>query len=516
MKSILTTLVLSFAFTAQAALVPERSKMASNLMRKIQFETMMNLNIENVKIPALIFLKEKADLSGADELSTKLEKNQYVYDQLTDVAIASQADLKDYLKKKKISYQAFYIMNVIAVYDASIDQLKTIAGRSDVELVLDNPKIAQRLPGVVSGKQNIPFGADASVDAAAPVGRNIVAIGADKVWTEYKVYGQDIVVAGQDTGVDWTHSALIKKYRGYSKDGTASHDYNWHDAIHKDNQGDTGNSCGIGTKAPCDDGDHGTHTMGTIVGSNEAQIVGVAPAAQWIACRNMDSGAGTPSTYIECFEWLLAPYKYGEDSMTAGKPELSADVINNSWGCPISEGCRGDEIVEALKAMEAAGVMVVVSAGNEGSACGSLETQPGSAVKNTVSVGAYSHANNTMAGFSNRGPSILDGSIGPSVVAPGVNITSTVPGDSFSGFMWSGTSMAGPHVAGVVALMWSANPALKGNVKATKDIIQKTANPLATNENCGGIAGNAIPNNTSGYGMVDAYKAVKAALEYKL
>jgi subtilisin family serine protease len=106
----------------------------------------------------------------------------------------------------------------------------------------------------------------------------------------------------------------------------------------------------------------------------------------------------------------------------------------------------------------------------------------------------------------------VDGSnrLKPNVSAPGVNVRSSVPGGGYE--LKSGTSMAGPHVAGLVALMISANPDLAGQVDTIEQIIEQTAVPKTTEQNCGDIPGTQVPNNTYGYGRVDALAAVEAAL----
>jgi subtilisin family serine protease len=106
----------------------------------------------------------------------------------------------------------------------------------------------------------------------------------------------------------------------------------------------------------------------------------------------------------------------------------------------------------------------------------------------------------------------VDGSnrVKPDILAPGVNIWSALPGKSYGAN--DGTSMAGPHVAGVVALMWSAQPRLIGDIDRTEQILRDTARDY---EGAAGGCGdeNALPNNVAGYGVVDAYAAVEAALE---
>ena len=203
------------------------------------------------------------------------------------------------------------------------------------------------------------------------------------------------------------------------------------------------------SQEPCDDQGHGTHTMGTMIGSEGDNQIGVAPDAQWCACRNMERGYGTPFTYIECFEWFLAPTDLNNENPD---PSKAPHVINNSWGCPPTEGCNPDnfELMNiVVNNLRAAGIVVVVSAGNDGSGCGSVYT-PAAIYEGSFSIGA-TRSNDTIAGFSSRGPVWSDGSnrLKPNVCAPGTNVRSSVPGGGYD--YSSGTSMAGPHVAGLVA-----------------------------------------------------------------
>ncbi len=323
------------------------------------------------------------------------------------------------------------------------------------------------------------------------------------------------MIAGQDTGYEWTHPALQASYRGW--DGsTATHDYNWHDAIHELNpMNDTTvqNPCGLDTVEPCDDHSHGTHTMGTMTGEAPNEQIGVAPQAKWIACRNMERGYGTPSTYIECYEWFLAP-----TGLNGNNPDVSKapDVINNSWGCPEIEGCNPSNFTTmetVVNNLKASGIVVVVSAGNSGNGCGSVST-PSAIFENSFSVGA-SNIIDSLAGFSSRGPVMVDGSMRmkPNVSAPGVSVRSSILNGNYASF--SGTSMAGPHVAGVVALMVSANPSIRGDVEAIETILENTAVPLQEqDDDCGGTLASQVPNNIYGYGRIDALAAVNAATNY--
>jgi serine protease AprX len=466
---------------------------------KIQPFLTEKMSEKMVQIPILVYLKDTADLNS---ISTELpieQKRQAVYDLLRTTAIQSQAAVRSLLDSKGLFYKAFYITNVIAIDSADANLIQELAARSDVRKVSYNPtvKMDDLQPSIAK-----------IIEEITTIESSLVYVGADKVWSQFGIKGKGIVVAGQDTGVQWNHPALINQYRGSQLGVATNHNYNWHDAIHR-NSGN--NSCGANLVVPCDDNEHGTHTIGTIVGDDGANNqIGMAPEAEWIACRNMDAGFGTPATYIECFEFFMAPYPLGGNAMEDGDTSKAPHVINNSWGCPASEGCEGPEFIPVLQALETAGIMVVVSAGNDGSGCRTLGN-PAHVSANVLSVGALNHTSGLIASFSSRGPSRLDGGVGPGVAAPGVNIRSAIPGNQYAQFGWSGTSMAGPHVAGQVALMWSANPKLIGKIQKTKDLIYQTAKAKSAPQSCG-EAVNAVPNNTYGYGIIDTFAAVKAAL----
>lgn len=483
------------ALSASVAHDPAQVKMSPWLWQQLQSKSTA------AHVDALVYMRDEANLAGARDLQTKVEKGRFVHAALVETAQTTQKSLRAWLKEQKISHDPHWVVNLIVVHNASAEQLKEIAVRDDVMRVVGDPAVKQMLPTTLQYSEEKQF----------TVGANLSRIGADKVWKDLGVTGAGIVIAGQDTGVQWDHPALKPHYRGWVN-GQASHDYNWHDSIHKTQGG--ASSCGYNNAIPCDDHDHGTHTVGTVVGDDGAgNQIGVAPGAQWMACRNMDAGIGRPSSYIECFEYFIAPWKFGADNFRDGDPTKAPHVMNNSWGCDKGEGCEGNEFTAVLKALEAAGIFVVVSAGNDGPECSTIKTGPAFNTENVLSVGAMNHATNKIASFSSRGPSTFDNMIGPNVTAPGEGIRSSVRGSKYAGgFKWSGTSMAGPHVVGVVALMWSANPRLAGHIEETRKILMQTAQPTKEpSQTCGGVSGNSIPNNTWGFGTVDAVAAVKAA-----
>jgi subtilisin family serine protease len=452
----------------------------------------------------LVVLQEQADLNVVDGLTAKADKGTAVYDLLTAVAQRTQPAVIAELTEAGVSYQPFWISNMIWVRgDRTLVEL--LAGRSDVVRIHANPWTKlDTLAMPVEARQTAE---DPALDW------NIELVKAPSVWAQ-GVTGTGAIIGGQDTGYDWQHPALMEQYRGW--DGqAASHAYNWHDAIHEDNPNTApGNPCGFDSPQPCDDQGHGTHTMGTMVGEDGPDNrIGMAPGAQWIACRNMEQGWGTPATYAECYEWFVAPYSQGGDPFSEGDPLEAPHVINNSWSCPVREGCTDPDILRnVVDNVRAAGIVTVQSAANNGPGCGSLSV-PAANYEASFSVGA-TDSDDQIAGFSSRGPSLQDDNllIKPDISAPGVSIRSSIPGDSYG--VSSGTSMAGPHVAGLVALLIDTRPDLAGNVDRLEQLIQDTAVPQYSNEGCGNDGPDSVPNNAYGWGRIDACKAAsKAGLE---
>jgi subtilisin family serine protease len=451
----------------------------------------------------LILLEDQADLAPATAVSDRGERLSTVYRALVETAEGSQASIRAELDELGVPYRPYYIINMVRV-DGHRGLMGRFEGRPGVDSVILNPNVRKYPRRIELPYQNADLG-------AVSVQENLAAIRADAAW-EAGVEGAGIVVGGQDTGYDWEHPALKEHYRGWDGEG-AEHTYNWHDAW-----GDT--------RVPFDDGSHGTHTMGIVLGDDGAgNRIGVAPGARWMGCRNMRRGFGNPGSYAECMEFLLAPYPPGGDSFADGDVNLAPDVVNNSWGCPRFEGCFPETLREGIEALRAAGIMMVVSAGNEGPGCGTAATPPAN-YDASFSVGAATDGGQVV-GFSSRGPA--NGLIKPDIMAPGQRVPSSVPGGGYA--YASGTSMAAPHVAGTVALIWSADAILVGDVGGTEALLCRTATPKPVSRSCatvsvpegplaaaqtppacacGGVTG--VPNNVYGCGILDAGTAVASAL----
>lgn len=438
----------------------------------------------------VVIFKQQADLSQADAIDDWQAKGQYVYDALTSTANRSQAALLNAYNRGsltgQVSYlQPYWIVNAVVVQ----------GDRRAAEAMATFPEVGTI---VAEGKPEPPQPIEeAEPDAgAAPeaVAWGVAKIRADLVWSAYGARGQGITAANIDTGVRYSHEALVRQYRGNTTGtpaGPFDHDYDWWDA--RSLASVPGSPSSFPTAV---EGTHGTHVMGTEVGEDAAQInqVGVAPAARWIAaygcCPNDEALLGA-------MQWMLAPTRLdGSDPDPAMRPH----VVQNSWGGP------GGYVYfnPAIGNLRAAGVFNSFSAGNNGSACGTLGS-PGDNL-NAFNVGSTTNAD-AISSFSSRGPNPFTGAVGPEISAPGSSINSSTSTSDTSYGLLSGTSMAGPHNAGAVALLWSLEPDLVGKVAQTEALLRGTAVPLTSGQTCGGVSGAQIPNNTFGWGRLD----VKAA-----
>ena len=375
----------------------------------------------------VINLTQQADVSAAYGMRDQDARGWYVYRTLKRTADRTQAPIKALLQAQGVSYKSFWAANMIVAQSADRDLVKSLAARADVKVIESNAK-SNWLSADQAAEAELAFDSVSMIESLIPANPDVVEPGvnqvkAPNVWA-LGFNGTDIVVGVQDTGVRWTHNALKPHYRGWNG-SAADHNYNWWDAIHSG-----GGICTPNHQEPCDDTFHGTHVTGTATGDDGAgNQIGVAPGAKWIGCRNMDQGNGTPATYTECFQFFMAPTNLQGQNPN---PALRPHVMNNSWGCPASEGCAANTLQQVVEDTQAAGIFVEVSAGNAGPSCSSVNDPP-AIYAASYSTGALTTGTNSVVGFSSRGPVTLDGPnrIKPDIVAPGTSTRSaTNSGDT--------------------------------------------------------------------------------------
>ena len=460
--------------------LPLASLAAAGWREKVDRSVLAELDAGR-RADAILWLTTQADLTSADQARSRRARGRRVFEALTGTAGRTQAALLVELKRRQAEHRAYWVANMIHVRgDAEL--IRALAERPEVAGVHANPRVAMPLP------------VGRAVEDVAAIEPGLTQLLVPQVFWSAGVTGEGIVVAHADSGVDWDHPALLRQYRGW--DGvTAVHDYSWHDAIHEG-----GGSCGADSPEPCDDTDHGTPTMGVLVGDDGGgNQIGVAPGARWISCRNMDQGVGTPVTYVECLEFFLAPT---DASGGNPDPDLAPHVVSNSWRCPPEEGCTDPKILQTVvDNLRAAGITVVASAGNDGASCETVNAPP--AIYPSVwTVGAVNIFGEAEA-FSSRGPVTVDGSarLKPDFLAPGRDIRTSARDGGF--LSYSGTSLSAPHVAGLAALMMSAQRCLMGDVDAMERRLKETTRAFTTSETCGDTDG-ISPNNTYGWGIAQA------------
>jgi subtilisin family serine protease len=439
---------------------------------------------------AIIYLWDRPDIATLDETlraenASMSVRHESVVNVLREAAQSSQPLLLDYLEAKKATgtvegFTPYWITNMVIV-SATKAELFKISDRPDVEAIEPNFR------AVLIEKAGKPYLGSPALGIG--VTNSLIAINADRVWRELGYTGTGVLVANMDTGVDGDHPALIDRWRG-----------NWHPW-----QECWRDALGGGTTYPVDYNGHGTHTMGTMAGASHAtgDTVGVAFDAQWIADNSINQGVSPAfdNDVLGAFQWFTDPD--GNPGTTDDVP----DVLQNSWGIDSRFGYDYQDCdyrwQAAIENCEAAGVVVTFSSGNEGPSSQSHRS-PANIINTPTTnfaVGAVDCENYgwpyPIASFSSRGPSDCDGlTIKPEVSGPGVSVYSSYPGGGY--IRMSGTSMAGPHVAGVVALMRQANP--NADVVTIKDALMSTSRDLGT----GG------EDNNYGWGIVDAYAAVLA------
>lgn len=401
----------------------------------------------------ILYLHDQPNFAQLPVSLSPLERRQAIVQTLQSTAQISQASLLAELNQQPSVrlIRSLWINNSVVI-ETSPEYAQILANHPDIRAVV--PDSHNRYLTFPQQPQRLPNGC---LSCAASWG--VIQVRARQVWAGLGIDGAGVTVGIMDSGVDWTHPDLVGSYRG----GAGDHAGNWLDIV-----GDN--------PEPIDPFGHGTHVAGTAAGQNG---IGVAPGSQWIAVRVFDEqGLAYNSDIHLGFQWLLAPN---------GQPELAPEVVNGSWG---GSG-ESLEFWADVALLRSAGILPVFAAGNYGSYAESL-TSP-AAYDNSLAVGA-SDMDDQLAWFSSRGPSFLTEQLKPELVAPGANIWSALPNSEYG--LYSGTSMAAPHVAGTVALLLSANPNLSPS--QLTQILTSTAQPMTETH----------PNYDSGWGRLDSYAAV--------
>jgi len=417
-------------------------------------QALLTTSDPDASIPVIIEMADKFDVKSVRVANAQGRSD--LVSGLKSKAAAAQQPINALLAKNGITHpKQLWLVNSIAV-DVPAGLIPDIAAAVQVATVRLDQQIV--LNATTAGSPSTPEW-------------NIASVNADAVWAQ-GVTGAGVVVGSMDTGVDAAHADLTTRYRG----GTNS----WFDPNGEH-------------ATPYDASGHGTQSTSLMVGGDASgTTIGVAPGAQWIAAKIFnDAGAASLSNIHAGFQWMLDP---------DGDPgtDDAANVVNNSWNILTSLDSCDTEFAADIANLNAAGISVVFSAGNDGPSTSSLSPANNDG---SVSVGAIDEF--LVAGlFSARGPSACGGGLYPLVTAPGVNVKAAdltfggVFPDSYA--YETGTSFAAPHVAGALALLQSAFP--NSTMQDRESALEQTATDL----------GDAGTDNTYGYGEINIIAAYDA------
>ena len=403
-------------------------------------------------VSVIVRFRQQADVHR-QRSGNRQERQRSLIDEMKTVADTTQRPMSSLLTTRQRegrvrTYDPLWVINGFSV-TASPEVIAELAQRPEVESITSDTVdiVASTLP---------PNPATASADSAV--------INAPAVWSQ-GFYGQGVVIADLDSGVDAGHPDLSGSYRG----GTNS----WFDPYGQH-------------ATPTDMSGHGTATTGIIVGGDASgTTIGVAPGAKWIAAKIFnDAGTATATAIHQAMQWVLDP---DGNPATADAPQ----VVNNSWAFG-NPGCNL-QFQPDLQAMRAAGIIPVFAAGNYGPNAGT-SVSPAN-YPEALAVGSTDNTD-AIDPATSVGPSACGeaSTTYPDLVAPGYDIYTT---DLHGFYQWgSGTSFAAPHVAGALALLLSAQPAAGATVEAA-------------------LAGSAVDlgavgaDNVYGHGRIDAAAALQ-------
>ena len=467
MKAALTLSLLASALAA--------SKTSIRLQRYLESE-------ESTDATTTVLLKFPVNIEELEATARNSEDPRTtVYEFLTSAAAENEARL-DAILPPSVKKTSLWISGGVALSGVTKQTLKTLIAHRSISYI-DLDAFEYSHPEVFEGKTS----EQSEVDGAYEWG--VEAIEAPSIWKWYT--GKGAVVGSIDTGALHTHQAIRHNWRS---------ELGWFDPYNK-------------TALPWDSSGHGSHTIGTMVG---AYGIGVAPGAKWISCMGLYKGMGSSEKLLQCAQFMLCPTK---PDGTGADCKKGPHVVNNSWG---GAGAYSPWMEDVVAAWKAAGIIPIFSNGNNGAGCATVGNPGG--YKTVISVGAigsYTNEKNLLAYFSSKGPQTKNGEpyIKPDLSAPGFYTRSVDISNTTTYKEIAGTSMAAPHVAGVVAIIKSVDPNLSYDkiykyLTGTTDQKQlNTTEPLTwwsfQNKtvpgypNCGGVQDTAWPNNRFGHGRLN-------------
>ncbi|KAA3637864.1 MAG: T9SS C-terminal target domain-containing protein [Calditrichaeota bacterium] len=460
---LLSVLLLSASYSFAGVISPELLDKMNSLS---QGETIpVWIEIENAVDGQVL----KKDLTDRYEL--RADRYREAMSKFKNTHTAAQAKvvskLNQQFNKSNRRIKTHWLINVIEA-DLTKDEIYQYASDNDVVTIYLEPEI--ELIPVDETEKDIQKN-------SATAQNNLLFINARQAWQQ-GFTGEGRVVCSFDTGVEGDHPALAPRWKGLDGDSSAA----WFDPTDNEPFPHIFTDCGCNIN-------HGTHTMGIMVGVNPStnDTIGVAPGAKWISAGVLDIPG---ASFLDAFEWAADPDR--NPNTISDVP----DVINHSWGL-VYNGVCDDIFYSIIENTEALGIVNIFSAGNEGSNAGTIRNPANRALDSLdcFAVGNVNDETGVVLSNSSRGPtSCPSPAIKPNVAAPGYLINSSISGGGYA--LLSGTSMAAPHVSGLVALLRQKNP------NATVDEI-KNAILLSADNN-----GETVPNNNIGWGIIDCNAAL--------
>ena len=398
---------------------------------------------------------------------------------------------------------------MMIIESAGIQAFNHLLASVEVRAIYEHPEFVIIPPEETDGGQ-LP-----GVQGGGTPVTNLEQIFATDAWDAFGVEGDGIVIGLNDSSPRHTHNLMVDSYRGNIGGGNFDHNYAWFDPV-------------SGVTAPVADF-HGTLVLSIMVGDDGTSRTGVAPGAEWMACRGCE-GTGCGGV-IQCLDWFVAPTDVDGNNPD---PDFRPMVVNNSWGS-CDQTYNGGLYEPIWDSMYAAGVIPYISNGNS-SNCG-YSSPPGlNTVGNparggrvmgigsttiTGTLGEYaSHSN--WGPTDNANPGLGGGSfdhfgfpdLKPNVAAPGQNVPGAGSGSDSATTTSTGTSFASPHATGAAAMVMSAAPCMIGDHVRINSILMDTATPVPYDggpDDADVEPGVNHPNYATGWGEINVLAAAQMA-----